>query len=141
MVSNARMKAQIVSTRAARPRLVGVQSPARAEKLLLNRELSLVAFFRRVLEEAQDEGKPLLERLRFLVIFASSLDEFFMIRVSGLKEELEEGCLQPSPDGMTPAEQLLEIRSRVRSMINEASGGLWEECLPRREAQRETVVP
>ena len=69
---------------------------------LLNRELSLLNFFRRVLEEAEDETEPILERLKFLSIFSSNLDEFFMIRVSGLMEEMEDEIIEPSPDGMTP---------------------------------------
>jgi polyphosphate kinase len=97
---------------------------------LLNRELSLVEFFRQVLEEALEGRTPLLERLRFLTIFASIVDEFFMVRVSGLKEEVEHGWAQPSPDGMTAEEQLREIRSRLRPMIAEQGRALTEDILP-----------
>src|SRR2546430_15447890 len=75
----------------------------RPKQLLFNRELSLIEFFRRVLDQALDEENPLLERLRFLGIFSHITDEFFMIRVSALKEELDEGWIHPSPDGITPA--------------------------------------
>src|SRR5437868_5551906 len=78
--------------------------------LLFNHELGLLEFYRRVLEEALDDTQPLLERLKFLSIFSSNLDEFFMIRVSGLKEASDEGVTKPSPDGMTPGEQLKLIR-------------------------------
>src|SRR5688572_7876349 len=84
-----------------------------AEQRLFNRELSLLEFFRQVLDETLDKKIPVLERLRFLTIFTSIVDEFFMVRVSGLKEEVEEGWVQPAPDGMTAQEQLHEIRSRL----------------------------
>src|SRR6266576_2363061 len=98
--------------------------------LLLNRELSLLEFHRRVLEEARDEGNLLLERLKFLSIFASNIDEFFMVRVSGLKEEVEQEIEELSPDGMTPAEQLAEIRRRLLPLINGQMRCLNEEILP-----------
>src|ERR1044072_2556348 len=89
------------------------ESPVSSE-LLLNRELSWLEFNRRVLEEALDDAHPLLARLNFLSIFSTNLDEFLMTGVSGLKEKLEEEVVQPSPDGMTPAEQLQEIGARLR---------------------------
>ena len=80
---------------------------------LINRELSLLEFHRRVLEEALDADQPLLERLKFLSIFSTNLDELFMIRVSGLKEALEEDVKERSPDGMTITEQLKAIREAL----------------------------
>jgi polyphosphate kinase len=82
-------------------------------KLYINRELSWLQFNQRVLEEALDERHPLLERVKFLAIFSNNLDEFFMIRVSGLRRQLEAGALRTPPDGMTPVEQLAAIRREL----------------------------
>ncbi len=87
------------------PRPVEIGAVPSRSQFFFNRELSLLEFHARVLEEAFEEPNPLLERLKFLSIFSSNLDEFFQIRVSGLKEELEDSNVV-SADGLTPAEQL-----------------------------------
>jgi polyphosphate kinase len=109
--------------------------------LFFNRELSMLEFFRRVLEEALDETQPLLERLKFLSIFSSNLDEFFMVRVSGLKETFEGEVLKLSPDGRTPGEQLQEIRARLLPMLAEQMRCFEEEILPRLGATGIHIAP
>src|SRR5262245_29263232 len=85
-----------------------------------NRELSWLKFNDRVLEEALDESSPLLERVNFLSIYGSNLDEFFMIRVSGLRRQLQAGVLEAPPDGMSPTEQLAAIREQLLPVVRTA---------------------
>src|SRR5690348_9107824 len=82
-------------------------------QLFINRELSWLQFNLRVLEEAEDHRHPLLERVKFLAIYATNLDEFFMIRVSGLRCQLMGVATEPPPDGMTPSEELTAIRQEL----------------------------
>jgi polyphosphate kinase len=112
----------------------------RSGHFLFNRELSQMEFFRRVLEEALDSTQPLLERLKFLSIFSSNVDEFFMIRVSGLKERSAHEEIEASPDGMTAAEQLGTIRDRLAAMFAEQMRCLREEVLPQLAARGVEVV-
>jgi polyphosphate kinase len=90
---------------------------ARPTLLYLNRELSWLDFNARVLHEALDERIPLLERLKFMGIFSSNLDEFYMVRVAGLRRQVAAGVTQPSPDGLTPQEQLDAIERRARELL------------------------
>jgi polyphosphate kinase len=102
-------------------------------KFYLNRELSQLEFFRRVLEEAQDERNPLLERIKFLSIVGSNLDEFFMVRVGGLKQQIAAGVVDLSLDGLTPAEQLAPIRKAVSTLLGDARDCLQNDLLPKLE--------
>ena len=103
--------------------------------LYLNRELSLLAFQRRVLDEAADAGNPLLERLKFLSIFGSNLDEFFMVRVAGLMQKVEANSQDIGVDGRTPSAQLEAIRSEVTQLLREAYELLQVQLLPALEHQ------
>ncbi|HEY2413562.1 MAG TPA: polyphosphate kinase 1, partial [Pirellulaceae bacterium] len=93
--------------------------PATTAVKFFNRELSWLEFNQRVLDEARDEALPLLERLKFLAITASNLDEFFMVRVGGLSLLVEKGIATPDPAGMTPTEQLTAVRKRVHEMVDQ----------------------
>ncbi|MGD8397526.1 MAG: polyphosphate kinase 1 [Anaerolineae bacterium] len=100
-------------------------------QLFINRELSGIQFNRRVLEEALDARHPLLERVKFLSIFSSNLDEFFMIRVSGLRRQLEANVVETPPDGMTPAEQLMAIRQEVLPLLDQHTRCWCEDLHPK----------
>jgi len=102
--------------------------------LYINRELSWLQFNSRVLEEAEDATQPLLERVKFLSIFFSNLDEFFMIRISGLREQLASGVVETSPDGMTPSDQLTSIRQELQSQLSRATDCWDHELLPSLDA-------
>jgi len=99
--------------------------------LFLNRELSWLEFNRRVLEEAMDQSVPLLERLKFLAITSSNLDEFFMVRVGGLQQLLEEGKNRFDPAGMTTRQQLAEISARTHQLVAEQSGCFLQDIEPK----------
>lgn len=102
----------------------------RQRSLYSNRELSWLEFNRRVLHEAQDSRTPLLERLKFLGIFSSNLDEFFQIRVAGLKDQLAAGYCERTADGLTPEEQLRRIAASVQAMVRDHARCLHDEVLP-----------
>lgn len=95
----------------------------------INRDLSLLEFFRRVLDEARDTNQPLLERLKFVAILSSNLDEFFQIRVAGLKERLANDT-RVAGDALTTAELLSEIHIRVNEMVEEQMRCLTEDIIP-----------
>ncbi len=105
-----------------------------------NRELSWLDFNARVLALAEDNARPLLERVRFLAIFGINLDEFFQIRVAGLKEQVSVGLSTTSPDGMTAREQLDAISRRVR-MLMKRQNQIWAKSVrPRLDAAGISVV-
>jgi polyphosphate kinase len=107
----------------------------RSPEFYINRELSLLEFNRRVLAQAQDESLPLLERLRFLSICSTNLDEFFEIRVAGLKQQVAFGVHQTGPDGIRPAELLRRVSETAHALVTEQYRVLNEDLLPALEAE------
>jgi len=102
----------------------------REPSLYINRELSWLEFNARVLHEAFDKRNPLLERLKFLSIFSTNLDEFYMVRVAGLRRQLAAGMQSASPDGMTPQDQITAIHARVAELVGLQRSCLHEELIP-----------
>src|SRR6266404_637990 len=94
----------------------------------INRELSWLEFNRRVLEEAQDATQPLIERVKFLTIFSGNLDEFFEIRVAGIKQQIESETSDVGPDGLSPTETFNAIQRTVSEMVA-TEYALWKEDL------------
>src|SRR6476469_6301319 len=96
----------------------------------LNRELSMLEFQARVLALAEDSSLPLLERAKFLAIFSGNVDEFFQVRVAGIKEQLAVGVRATSPDGLDQVEQLRAIRARVDELNATAATAFTKEIAP-----------
>ena len=113
------------------PILLNLMTGNTAVRVLpLNRELGILAFNRRVLAQAADESVPLLERLRFLTIVSSNLDEFFEIRVAGIKEQIKLGITEPGTDGMTPKETLAIVTREARELVTRQFDLLNDVLLP-----------
>jgi polyphosphate kinase len=98
--------------------------------LYINRELSMLQFQHRVFEEAMDPTNPLLERVKFLAIVGSNMDEFFMVRVGGLKMQVDAGVVEFSIDGLTPAEQLASVRKASFEVMENANNYWNDELIP-----------
>src|SRR5215831_10086697 len=119
-----------VETPAAKPTSSPQTLTLESPELYINRELSLLEFQKRVLHEAQDPENPLLERVKFLSIVSSNLDEFFMVRVAGLQKQAASGAQEASVDGLSAAIQLQLIRQEVRRLVEELQDLLRSTLLP-----------
>src|SRR3989442_6895458 len=115
---------------------VGLEQP----DLYINRELSWIEFNRRVFEEAQDKRHPLLERVKFLSIFDTNLDEFFMIRLAGLKDQVAAHVTALSPDGLTAEQQLSAVRQLLAPLLHEIRCYWRDTLLPELLAQGIAVL-
>ncbi|HLJ45192.1 MAG TPA: polyphosphate kinase 1 [Bryobacteraceae bacterium] len=132
--SKLRTRVKKATQRAEAPKATPIESTDLSDpSLYINRELGMLAFQRRVLEEAQDPNNPLLERVKFLAILGSNLDEFFMVRVAGLVAQVDAGSLEVGPDGMTPKAQLMAIRREVKKLLSDAHKCLREQIIPELE--------
>src|ERR1700759_759021 len=137
------MQKKIGRKQLSRNRTMDKESPAAFAdpSLYINRELSWLEFNQRVLEEAQDSNNPLLERVKFLCIVASNLDEFFEVRVAGLKQQRLSDIGAPGPDALSPSEQLAAVSERVRKMVDDKYR-LWnEELVPNLESNNIYFLP
>ncbi|GAB3200797.1 RNA degradosome polyphosphate kinase [Geodermatophilus arenarius] len=126
--------------------ITGPETPAPADQpplpadRFLNRELSWLDFNARVLELAEDASMPLLERVKFLAIFAGNLDEFYMVRIAGLKRRLSTGLTVRSPDGLTIREQLARVTERTQELVHRHAECFERDVTPRLEAEGIRIV-
>jgi polyphosphate kinase len=109
--------------------------------MFINRELSWLDFNNRVLFEAEESTNPLLERVKFAAIFAVNLDEFFMIRVAGIKRKVDVGIAVPGPDGRTPVEQLAAVRTKAQQALDQHAVVITRDLLPGLAAEGIEIVP
>ncbi|MCB1515362.1 MAG: RNA degradosome polyphosphate kinase, partial [Hyphomicrobiaceae bacterium] len=139
MTSAKSKKSASVAKSTPRPRAISATLPPSGPERYYNRELSWLQFNKRVLEEAANASHPLLERLRFLAIAASNLDEFYMVRAAGIFGQLAAGVTTPSQDGLSPAQQLSAINRFVSGLVADKQK-IWEALLAELEEAGVTLV-
>lgn len=127
-MKNTALNAALEVSRTADPR--SLKDPS----LYVNRELSLLDFQQRVFEEAQDKNNPLLERLKFLAIVGSNMDEFYMVRVGGLKKQIDHGVVERSPDGLSPRELFNRVREKAQTLLKSLHAYLTDTLIPELDA-------
>jgi polyphosphate kinase len=120
---------------------VTADSPPLDPEMFVNRELSWLDFNSRVLTEAEETANPLLERAKFAAIFSSNLDEFFMIRVAGIKRKIAAGISTAAPDGRTPTSQLTAVREKTQQLLVRHARVITREILPNLAARGVSIVP
>ena len=118
-----------------------VELPPLDPEMFINRELSWLDFNNRVLFEAEERGNPLLERVKFAAIFASNMDEFFMIRVAGIQRKVAAGVAVRGPDGRTPVEQLKAVRAKAQVALDRHAAVITNDLLPGLAGEGIEIVP
>ena len=127
---NGRRDETEAKTRSTLSEIDSAALPPLEPEMFINRELSWLDFNNRVLFEAEECTNPLLERVKFAAIFATNLDEFFMIRVAGIKRKLDTGIGTLGPDGRTPAEQMTAVRTKTQTAARPACGSHHRPSAP-----------
>ena len=110
---------------------VDTEQGAHRGELFINREIAAIAFIRRVLEEAQSDRHPLLERIKFLSFVSNQMDEFLVVRMAGLHDQLSASVRSHGPDGLTPAEEIQALRQLIGDLLREQRATYYDVILPR----------
>ena len=141
MSGNGRRDETGVKTESTVAEIDSAALPPLEPEMFINRELSWLDFNGRVLFEAEERTNPLLERVKFAAIFAENLDEFFMIRVAGIKRKIDTGIGTRGPDGRTPVEQMMAVRAKTQTALDQHAAVITRDLLPGLAAEGIEIVP